>query len=1078
MKSYLIYGLSVCLLVSAPAMAQNTSDDVTAKVEQNKGNKRLPTRVVRGVVLNGASHQPMSGVLVSAAELDGYSTFTSSDGTYQLDLPLVATQLYISAPNMNGILVGALADDALQTSYLYPETFGDEYIERNNLLGVKSVRDFDYSAAVSVEEEIQKQLGADVRTISRNGTPGIGGVMFMNGINSLNVNAQPLIVVDGVVIDQQYNRQMLHQGFYNNILTSINPNDIEKVTVLRNGTSFYGAKGANGVILIETRRNKSMATRITASVSSGVTMEPKFVDMMDATQYKSYASDLLSTTNTTIKEFKFLNEDPGYYYYPQYHNNTDWKQYVYRTAISQNYNINVSGGDDVANYNLSLGYVDKQSTLVGNDMDRINIRFNTDIVFTEKFDARFDVSFAKLSRNLRNDGATLDYNEGTTTSPAFLAYVKSPMLSPYAYSDGVLSNSFVDVTDESYLDEALAKYNNYNYKLANPLAINEYGDAENKNFFENSVLNISVTPRYQFNDHLALSEHFAYNLVNTSENYYIPMNGVPSYFVGSVSAFCENETRALASHQSTTFSDTRLDWIHRFGAHNWHVFGGARVLMESYALNTQVGYNTGNDKTPFMSSSLLNAGNDGADDRWNSWAWYAQGEYDYMQRYYLQLNATAETSSRFGKDAINSIKAFGAPWTMFYGAQAAWVMSNESWMAGVEPINYLRLSAGYDVSGNDDIDYYAARSYFRAFKFMNSISGIAFDNIGNSELQAEITRRFNVGLESNLFRNRLSVGLNAFMSNTDNLLTYQSLGFLSGLQYNWSNGGALSNRGFDVSVIGKLVAAKNFQWEVGASAGHYKNEITRLPDNKKFINSDLYGATIRTEIGHAANLFYGYETEGVFATSEEAAASGLYIMAKNGVDRKYFGAGDVIFKDNHKDGVIDEKDRVVIGNPNPDIYGNLFSSMNYKRFSLDLNFNYSLGNDVYNYMRSQLEGGNRFMNQTTAMLHRWQTEGQVTDMPKATFQDPMGNARFSDRWIEDGSYLRLKSATLSYKLPVNSTFVQGLQFWIQANNVFTLTNYLGSDPEFSATSSVIGQGIDLGQLSQSRSFVAGIKINL
>ncbi|MBR6628496.1 MAG: TonB-dependent receptor plug domain-containing protein, partial [Bacteroidaceae bacterium] len=881
MKNYIIYSLSACLLMSAPALAQDASNgQQSADIAVLKAGKQVPTRVVKGVVFNGATRQPMSGVLVSAAALDGYSTFTEPDGTYTLNIPLSVSQLYISAPNMNGILVGVVEGEQVKNSYLYPETFADEYIERNNMLGIQAVRDFDYSDAVSIEEEIQKQAGAAVHTISRSGTAGIGSVMFMNGLNSLNVNAQPLIVIDGVIVDQQYNRQMLHQGFYNNILSNINPNDIEKVTVLRNGTSLYGAKGANGVILIDTRRNKTMATRITASVSSGITLEPKFIDMMDATQYKSYASDLLSTTNTTIKDFKFLNENPSYYYYPQYHNNTDWKQYVYRTGISQNYNINVSGGDDVANYNLSLGYVDKQSTLVGNDMDRINIRFNTDIEFTDKFDARFDISFAKLSRNLRNDGATLDYSEGTSTAPGFLAYVKSPMLSPYTYSDGVLSNSFIDVNDESYLDEALSKYNNYNYKLANPIAVNDYGNAQNKNFYENSMLNISVTPKYQFNDHLALSEHFSYNLVNTSENYYIPMNGVPSYFVASVSAYRDNETRALASHQGSMFSDTRLDWSNRYGAHDWHVFGGARVQMESYSLNTQVGYNTGNDKTPFMSSSLLNANNGGSDDKWNSWAWYAQGEYNYLQRYYLQLNATAETSSRFGKDAINSIKAFGAPWTMFYGAQGAWVVSNESWMAGVEPIDYLRISAGYDVSGNDDIDYYAARSYFRAFKFMNSISGIAFDNIGNSELQAEITRRFNVGLETNLLKNRLSLRLNGFISNTDNLLTFQSLGFLSGLEYNWSNGGALSNRGFDASVVGKLIATKNFQWEVGASAGHYKNEITRLADNKTVMDTQLYGATIRTEVGQAANLFYGYETEGVFATSEQAAESGLYILAE------------------------------------------------------------------------------------------------------------------------------------------------------------------------------------------------------
>ena len=479
-----------------------------------------------------------------------------------------------------------------------------------------------------------------------------------------------------------------------------------------------------------------------------------------------------------------------------------------------------------------------------------------------------------------------------------------------------------------------------------------------------------------------------------------------------------------------------------------------------------------------MSSSLLNASNDGADDRWNSWAWYAQGEYNYMQRYYLQLNATAETSSRFGKDALHSIKAFGAPWTMFYGAQGAWVVSNEEWMAGVEPVNYLRLSAGYDVSGNDDIDYYAARSYFRASKFMNNISGIAFDNIGNSQLQAEITKRFNAGLETNLFRNRLSVQFNGFMSKTDNLLTFQSLGFLSGLQYNWSNGGELQNRGFDASVMGKLIATKNFQWEVGASAGHYKNEITQLSDGKTFINTDIYGATIRTEVGQAANLFYGYETEGVFATSEEAAASGLYILAANGVDKKYFKAGDVIFKDNHVEGVIDEKDRVVIGDPNPDIFGNLFSSMHYKRFSFDMNFNYSLGNDVYNYMRSQLEGGSRFMNQTTAMLNRWQAEGQVTDVPRASFQDPMGNSRFSDRWIEDGSYIRLKDVTLSYKIPVSASWLQGLTVWASGTNLLTFSKYLGSDPEFSFSNNVLYQGIDNGLLGQSRSFHVGVKINL
>ena len=431
------------------------------------------------------------------------------------------------------------------------------------------------------------------------------------------------------------------------------------------------------------------------------------------------------------------------------------------------------------------------------------------------------------------------------------------------------------------------------------------------------------------------------------------------------------------------------------------------------------------------------------------------------------------------------------PWGIFPGVEAAWVVSNESWFQNLNSkhsiLNYLRLNLGYDVSGNDDLDYHAARSYFASHNFLEDVSGLTFENIGNTQLQWETTRRLNAGIEANLFGNRLNLRMNYFTSTTDNLLMYQSLHYVTGLEHNWANSGEMKNRGFDLSAMAKVLALKNLQWELGASMGHYANEITKLSDNQTFIDNQIYGATIRTEVGQPANLFYGYRTEGVFSTSEQAAASGLYILADNGIDRLYFVAGDMHFADLSTSvvggsaadkGLIDQNDRTVIGDPNPDIYGNIFTSIAWKRLKLDVNMNYSLGNDVYNYMRQQLESGSRFMNQTTAITRRWQTEGQQTDIPRATFQDPMGNSRFSDRWIEDGSYLKLKTVTLSYTLPMNTQFLQGFQFWIQANNLFTITRYLGSDPESAMTGSVIGQGIDLGRLPQSRSFVAGVKINL
>jgi len=1082
MKKYIIFGLTLLMAFPLSVVAQDDDTEEEDLIETiarklTPKQKQYPTRVISGRVVNATTGQPLAGTIVSADDVEGYSTLTEEDGTFKLKVPTFTTSVYVNMPDFNPVRLGLQATEQQQVVKLYPQTFSKEYEKTINMRNDYSTDDFAYTNSVNIKDEVQKHLSAQVYSITRNGTPGVGNVMFVQGLNSLNVNAQPLIVVDDVIIDQQYGRIMLHDGFFNDVLSTINPADIEKVTVMRNGTALYGAKGANGVILIQTHRSKSMATRITANASAGVVFEPKFLSVMDAEQYRSYASEMLKTTNTRNRTFKFLNEDPNYYYYTQYHQNTDWKDLVYHTAMTQNYGINVEGGDAVANYNLSVGYINQQSTLKYNDMGRLNIRFNTDISLSERFSIRFDASFGNITRDIRNDGAPLSYDEGTPTAPGFLSYIKSPFMSPYSYGMGRLSDSHYDIEEESYLTEALANYKNYNWKLGNPAAINEYSEAENKNRFENSMLNLTVTPKFRLTRNLTLSEHFSYNLVNTNEIYYIPVNGTPSYYVSSIGDYRDNEVRSLASKQNSVLSDTRLDWSNRYNAHFIHLFGGARIDWESYSMTSLLGYNTGSDKQPFLKKELANTNDFGTSDNWNSLAWYAQAEYNYLGRYFLQANLTVEGSSRFGRDG-GDIRAFDAAWGIFPGVQASWVISNEPWMAKIKPINYLRLTAGYDVSGNDDIDYYAARSYFSSSQFLETIAGLTFASIGNTKIQWETTRRFNVGLETNLFDNRVNLSANFFTSKTDNLLTRQSLGFLSGLSENWTNDGELKNTGFDVSAAVKAISLKDFQWEVGASIGHYKNEITHLAEGRNSVDTDVYGATIRTQVGQAANQFYGYRSLGVFSTTAEAEAAGLYILGENGVDKNYYKAGDIHFADLNGDHQITEADREFIGDPNPDFYGNIFTTLSYKHLKLDLRFNYSYGNDVYNYQRSQLESGSRFMNQTTAMLRRWQVEGQQTDIPQLSFQDPMGNSRFSNRWIEDGSYLRLKSVTLSYDLPMNNEYIQGFQFWIQANNLFTFTKYLGSDPEFTMTSNVIGQGIDVGQLSQSRSIVAGIKIKL
>ena len=1065
------------------AQDEVAADSVTAERPARPVKKNVKTRPVSGRVFAVSSSVPLGGALVSVSGYEGYSTLTEEDGTYKLDVPEYATALQIVAQDFKTVRVGINRSGKLRDVTLYSASTRKAFSEDDNINGDVVAENFDLSSALNITSEIGEKLGANVRTISRGGTPGIGNYMMMNGINSLHSNGQPLVVIDGVIVDQQYDRTMIHDGFYNDILTSFNVNEIKSVKVMANGTALYGAKGANGVILIETKRNTSLATKIDATVSAGITLLPKSLSMMSGSQYKTYASDLLSSTGTNLSEFQFLSNDPKNYYYNKYNNNTDWNDYLYDEAFSHNYGITVQGGDDVASYFLAMGYNGAQSVLNENNMNRLNIRFNTDINMFKQLFVRFDVSYSNVTRNLKDQGAPENYDEGTVTSVNFLGLAKSPMLSPYAYSNGQISNVAFDNADEDYLDQALASVGNVNYRLANPASINEYGTAQNKNYFENSYLNIAVTPRWEFNKHLSLSSLFSYTLVNTYDKYYVPINGVPSYYVSSLGLTVDNEIRSLYSSQTSVLSDSKLEWSNQYGAHSIDLLGGFRFMSDRYKVDTQLGYNTGSDKTPFINDTQ-NKSTTGTTNDWSSMTWYGQARYDYRKRYFVEGNLAIESSSRFGKEAKEGFKLAGVRWGVFPGIQAGWVLSNESWF-DVPGIDYAKFTMGYDVSGNDGIDFDATRTFFESVLFQGQANGLVMGNIGNEEIQWETTRRFNFGTELHFLKNRLNVNLNVFKSWTDNLLTYHELNFITGLENNWVNGGSLENKGYNITVNGHIVATRDWNWEVGASVGHYTNELTALPDGQNYVEAEVYGATIRSQIGQPVNLFYGYKTAPtstgtyVYSTSEEAAADGLYILGENGIDRNYFGAGDVKFQDKNGDKKIDPNDdRYVIGDPNPDIYGNIFTSLSWKRLRLDVNFNYSLGNDAYNYQRAQLEGGNRFMNQTVAMVNRWSYEGQVTNMPKAEWNDPMGNARFSDRWIEDASYLRLKSITLSYELPINNTFLHGLTFWGQANNVFTVSKYLGADPEFSMSNSVLEQGIDRGLLANSRNFMIGIKINL
>ncbi len=1073
-------------------MSMDEADTVAVRHIRKTAKKDEAVREISGKVVSPQGHQPLAGVLVQSIVGDGYSTLTDENGDFTMKVPLYCSAIKVTLPGFNTVRVGLNKSGKLSDIILHSEAAPALYGEDDNIMNVARAKDFDYSNAVNISTEIQNRLGADVLVNHRSGITGTGGYMQIGGVNSYLTNAQPLIIIDGVIVDMQYGREMLHTGFYNDILSNINVNDIESVEVIKNGTALYGSMGANGVISIKTKRCTSMATRIAASANVGVELMPRSYSVLDGSQFKTYASDLLNTTGTTLQTFKFLRaDDPNYYWVNKYNNNTDWTDGVLQTAVKQSYGLSVQGGGDVANYMLSLGYNHATETIEEANFNRLNIRFNTDIKLSDWVKVRFDASFSNTTRKLYDTGAPADYTNGTVTSLNFLSYAKSPMLSPYSFvagtnGPGVISDAHLDINQEDYLAE-VSQLSKDNYELANPLAILEYGTAQNKNYFDNSYLNIAVTPSWKPNKHLSFSTLFSYTLVNTNEKYYIPMNGVPEFRVASLNTGNEkmsNMIGSLYSKQNSILSDTKIEWKNRYNAHSIDLLGGFRFMNESYSLTRQTGYNTGNDKTPQISSTderYRRIG--GSIENWASLTWYAQAKYNYANRYYVQADFSMDTNSQFGHNTKSGLKLFGVSWGLFPSIQAGWVISNENWF-DVKGIDYLKLTAGYNLSGNDALPFDASHTYFKSSLFLGQIPGLSLENIGNTELQWESTGRFNVGLEGRFINNRLSASVNYFHSWTNNLLTLRSMNFLSGIDQSWSNGGSLENQGVDVHLSGHIISMNDWNWSLGASVGHYVNKLTALPDDAQYEDHSVLGATIRSEVGRSINSFFGLQTAAtdngtiVYATAEEAARDGLCRLRADGVTKDYFTSGDVKYVDQNGDGIINDADRVFIGDANPDIYGNIWTSLSYKRLTLDIGFNYSLGGDIYNYMRQQLESGSRFMNQTTAMLSRWNHEGQVTDIPRAYYGDPMGNSDFSDRWIEDGSYLRLKNVTISYKLPINNTYIQGITVWAQGTNLLTLTRYLGIDPEMSMGNSVLQQGIDRGYLSSGRMFNVGVKINL
>jgi hypothetical protein len=413
------------------------------------------------------------------------------------------------------------------------------------------------------------------------------------------------------------------------------------------------------------------------------------------------------------------------------------------------------------------------------------------------------------------------------------------------------------------------------------------------------------------------------------------------------------------------------------------------------------------------------------------------------------------------------------PFGLFYAAGVAWRLSSESFLKNKYWLEDLKWRVSFGRTGNDDIGESSASNFYKAIKFRETV-GLYPAVIQNNKLSYEIVTQLNTGIDISLFGNRITGTVDVFQSQTKNMLIFNPVSAYLGYDYRMENSGKMRNRGLEISLSGRIVDNGVFRWDLGTFISTVKNEVLDIKGNK--LVTELLGAEIINAEGAPANSFYGYIFKGVYASTEDAVAAGLV----NDKGMAYH-AGDAIYADlsgpeGTPDGMINDYDKTAIGSPMPNFTGSLINSLTYKKFTVSAMIQFVSGNDLYNFVRYNNERMTGLENQSQNVLNRWQYEHQVTDVPRALWDDPQGNSDFSTRWIEDGSFVRLKNVSLSYRIPDEFLSFKNAEFYASANNLLTFTRYLGYDPEFSYSYLQIHQGIDYGLTPQTRQFIIGVKL--
>ena len=1009
-------------------------------------------QTVKGKVTAGGANLPGVSVIVQGTKNE---TITDFDGSFVLNnVEPKATLLF------NYIGYKNLSIPADTKSFMQVTMVNDlEKLNEVVVIGYGTSKRKDINGAVSSikASEIQDKpftsidqalvgKAAGVNVTQNSGTPGGGISVQIRGITSINGN-EPLYVIDGTPVFADKNNDSFSFSALgggngqtkNSALSGLNISDIESIDILKDAssTAIYGANGANGVVLITTKKGKKGKSKFTYETYLATQQITNTVDVLNLPEYATYQA----------KIFK-LNGEPVPFQYQKPNllgNGTNWQDELFRTATMYNHQLSFSGEKEGTRYYTSLNYFDQEGIVLNSGFNRMSMRLNVDSNVKSWLKIGNNMSLSKSSQKVvRND------DRGGLVMNTLR---QSPEL-PVRYADGSFAGPTTGLGSSA--NEA-----------TNPIALAEYNNAKND--------------RYKINGNLFADFTLIKGLVFRSElgydlNFAKSSSFAPKYTLGNVSELLNKSFKQ--QDQSFYWSlKNYLTYNKTFNEkHNFTFLLGQEAQESQYEYLS--GYRTGD----FLNKNFTNlnigdidtALNGNGSGRWSMTSYISRLNYGFSDRYSFSASLRADASSNFGPNN---------KWGYFPSFAGGWTVSNEKFFEPLSnKINYLKFRVGYGAVGNQNIP---PNRYQTILSLLSSpFGGVSptIDNLGNPNIKWESLKSFNTGFELGMLNNRIKLDFDYYVKNSSDFLTKQinDESNQSALNY-YLNTGEIVTKGIELTLNTRNIITEDFSWDSTIIFSKYNNELTSFQgDGKSLLGKvqfDLYNVT-RTTVGQPVGQFYGYVTDGLFKNAAELAAGPIQETGT--------GIGDIRFKDLNGDGKIDSKDQTSIGDAIPDFTYAFTNNFKYKNFSLSVVLTGSQGNKIYNFTRHYIDGiypgfGDRYANVSTQALNAFEAGvNENTDVPRITLNDPNGNGRISNRFVEDGSYLRIQNVSFSYDLPskiFENAVVSKVRLYLNVQNLYTFTKYTGFDPALgNLDQNITLSGIDLGRYPVPRVTSLGVNI--